>query len=215
MPDRKKIMTGHDNGVITVALKEADESERERLRTEVGETYRTLIGHFRHEVGHYYWDLLVRDTSRFTAFRALFGDERADYNEALSSYYKFGPSLDWQKHYVSAYSSMHPWEDFAETWAHYIHIVDTLEIAYSFGISIASRTQTAEVIATAVDSDPYRANTVDSLISAWVPLSLAVNNINRAMGQPDLYPFVLSRPALEKLTFVHELVRANARSASQ
>ena len=207
MPDRKKIMTGHENGLITIALKEADDSEREKLRNKIGETYRTLIGHFRHEVGHYYWDLLVRDGDRLGEFRTVFGDERQDYSQALSRHYQTGPPLNWQDDFVSAYASMHPWEDFAETWAHYFHIVDTLEIAYAFGISVAARTATDEDIAASVDRNPYNATTLESLVSAWVPLSLALNSMNRGMGQPDLYPFVLTPPALKKLGYVHELIR--------
>ena len=132
----QKVMTGHDNGLITIALTEADDIERERRRLQMGEPYRTLLGHFRHEVGHYFWDVLVRDGGKLEACRAVFGDDSMDYGEALQRHYNEGPPADWQQNYVSAYATTHPWEDFAETWAHYLHIVDTLEMASEFGIEV-------------------------------------------------------------------------------
>ena len=130
------MLTGHDLGDITINIAEADDAERERRRTAMHEPYRTLLGHFRHEVGHYYWDRLVRDAPALSPYREIFGDEREDYNAALQKHYKDGPPADWREHFVSAYATTHPWEDFAETWAHYLHIVDTLETARSFGIRI-------------------------------------------------------------------------------
>ena len=132
-----KVMTGHADGLITIALAEADDAERERRRTGLGEPYRTLLGHFRHEIGHYYWDLLVDDGGRLDDFRALFGDETQDYPTALEIHYANGPPAGWQGNYVSAYASAHPWEDFAETFAHTLHMVDGLETAHAFGIRMA------------------------------------------------------------------------------
>ena len=129
-------MTGHDDGLITINIAEADSAERERRRVELGEPYRTLLGHLRHEVGHYYWDVLVRDGGRIEAARAVFGDESVDYQEALERHYQNGAPADWQESYVSAYATMHPWEDFAETWTHYLHMVDTLDTAASFGLAV-------------------------------------------------------------------------------
>jgi hypothetical protein len=207
-----RIMTGHDSGTITLALAEADDVERERRRSQMGEPYRTLLGHFRHEVGHYFWDRLVRDAGKLEPFRALFGDEQADYDQALQRHYKQGPPAEWQSRFVSAYATMHPWEDFAETWAHYLHIVDTLETAYAFGLSIRPAATEVDELDASVDFDPYRAQAMARLTESWLPLTVAVNSLNRAMGQPDLYPFVLSTPAIDKLAFVHELVReAGAR----
>jgi hypothetical protein len=89
-----------------------------------------LLGHFRHEVGHYFWDRLVAtDPHQLEEFRVLFGDDRQDYGEALKRHYDEGAPANWQDTYISMYATMHPWEDFAETWAHYLHIVDTLETA--------------------------------------------------------------------------------------
>lgn len=205
-----KVMTGHDDGVITIALKEADDVRREEMRKHLGEVYRTLLGHFRHEIAHHYWDLLVERgaNGELEAFRDLFGDERQDYQQALDTYYANGAPADWQENYVSAYASAHPWEDFAETWTHYLHIVDTLEMAGAFGISV----HPAEVpddgsLSTNIDFDPYTAETIGAIVDAWLPLSFAVNSLNRSMGLADLYPFVLSPHAVEKLGFIHRLVR--------
>lgn len=201
-----QIVTGHDQGIITVALGEADSVIREGRRQQVGETYRTLLGHFRHEIGHYFWDCLVRDLNRVEAFRALFGDERADYAAALKAHYEAGPPANWQERYISSYASAHPWEDFAETWAHYLHIVDALETACAFGMDIHPRVTRDAALHAEVDFDPHRAATVEMLIEAWLPLTFAVNSMNRSLGQPDLYPFVLTAPAIEKLGLVHALV---------
>ncbi|MEI9987555.1 MAG: putative zinc-binding peptidase [Aliidongia sp.] len=205
-PDVPKVMTGHDNGLITVALTEADDVERERMRQQMGETYRTLLGHFRHELGHHYWDLLVRDGGRLDAFRALFGDESAGYAEALKRNYEQGPPPDWREQFVSSYASSHPWEDFAETWAHYLHIVDTLEMGFAFGLEIRPRAAGAGTLQGSIGFDPYRGGSIERLVEAWLPLVFAVNSLNRAMGLPDLYPFVLTPPVIAKLGFVHRLV---------
>lgn len=206
VPGGPKVMTGHDNGVITIALKEADDATREAARASMGELYRTLLGHFRHEVGHYYWDRLVRDGGELESFRALFGDDRLDYGEALARHYEQGVPADWRERYVSAYATMHPWEDWAETWAHYLHIVDTLEMAASFGVTIQPEVGDEAGVETRVTFDPYRARNVQTLLDAWLPLTYAVNSLNRAMGQPDLYPFVIAPAVAEKLAYVHRLV---------
>jgi hypothetical protein len=46
-----------------------------------------------------------------------------------------------------------------------------------------------------------------SLLNAWLKLTSALNELSRGMGQPDFYPFVLPRPAVWKLYFVHTLIR--------
>lgn len=198
----RKILTGHASGVITLNIAEGDDAERERRRTLMGEPYRTLVGHFRHEVGHFYWDRLVRDGDMLEPFRAIFGDERDDYGEALKRHYADGPPADWPERTISPYAASHPWEDFAETFAHYIHIVDALETAHTFGVQ-----RVAEDGTVSVDDDPYRKGTLAELIGAFVPVTVALNAINRSMGQPDLYPFVLSPAVAEKLDFVHNLIR--------
>jgi hypothetical protein len=202
-----KVLTGHDNGIITIALEEADDIERETRRTVMHEPYRTLLGHFRHEVGHYYWDRLVRDRGRLDAARAVFGDDRLDYGEALKAYYANGARSDWQQHFVTPYATAHPWEDFAETWAHYLHIVDTLEMAGAFGLQVHPHLDKAGDMSAAVDFDPYSTPHMNRVIESWLPLSIALNSLNRAMGQTDLYPFVLSEGAILKLGFIHDLIK--------
>ncbi len=206
-PSAPKVMTGHDNGLITIALVEADDAERERRRTQMHEPYRSLLGHFRHEVGHYFWDVLVRDGDKLEACRAVFGDDTQDYNAALQAHYENGPPADWQEHYVSQYASTHAWEDWAETWAHYLHIVDTLEMASAFGIRVRPRLVKEETLTADINLDPYRGKaSMQEIVDAWLPLTFAMNSLNRAMGQPDLYPFVLSPAVVAKLGFVHDLV---------
>jgi hypothetical protein len=201
-----KVMTGHDNGLITIALSEADDAQRERMRTEMGENYRTPLGHFRHEVGHHYWDLLVRDGGRLEEFRAVFGDESQDYEAALQAHYQNGAPADWQAHFVSAYATAHPWEDFAETWAHYIHIIDTLEMAAAFGMGIHPKIAADGALDATIRQDPYHATNMELLVNDWIKLTVAMNSLNRSMGQPDPYPFVLSPAVVDKLSFIHGLV---------
>jgi hypothetical protein len=203
------VMTGHDDGLITINIAEADSAERERRRVELGEPYRTLLGHLRHEVGHYYWDLLVQGGGRLEAARAVFGDERSDYREALQRHYEQGPPSDWQASFISSYATMHPWEDFAETWTHYLHMVDTLDTAASFRLAIDPVASADPDANARVLFDPYRAADFERLIDAWIPLTVALNSLNRSMGQPDLYPFALSGPAIDKLDFIHGLVHAS------
>jgi hypothetical protein len=201
------VMTGHSGGLITLNVAEADAPERERQRKSMGEPYRTLLGHFRHEIAHYYWDRLVADTPAIEEFRQLFGDEREDYGAALQRHYADGPAPDWAERFVTAYASSHPWEDFAETWAHYFHMVDTLETAFAFGLRLRPKVAKGAGLAAAIDFDPYAAE-MDRIIDAWLPLTFAVNSINRSMGQPDLYPFVLAPAVIWKLTFIHDQIHA-------
>src|SRR5262249_17798301 len=127
-------VTGHNHGVITLNLEEAEDPAREQIRVAMHEEYRTLLGHLRHETGHYYWDRLIGGTGRIEEFRRIFADERQDYATALENHYQKGPPATWRDGYVSAYAAAHPWEDWAETWAHYLHMLDTLECALGFGL---------------------------------------------------------------------------------
>jgi len=201
-----KVMTGHESGVITVAIEEANDSRREKLRAAMGEPYRTLVGHFRHEIGHYYWDKLVRDGDELARCREIFGDDTEDYDQALKRHYQFGAPQDWRTHFISAYATTHPWEDFAETFAHYLHIVDTLETAHAFGVSVDPPENEDEALRVVTDFEPYLAHTIDQLIEAWRPLSFALNCLARSMGQRDLYPFTLCPAVIEKIGFVHDLI---------
>ena len=203
------VFTGHSEGLITINIAEADDPFREKTRQEMGEPYRTLLGHFRHEIGHYYWDRLIKDRTCLGPFRTLFGDETLDYAAAQKRHYEDGPPADWTQRFVSAYASMHPWEDWAETFAHYLHIVDTLETAHTYGLALrpkaASGSPLPDMTARRLDFDDF-----DDLIQAWFPLTNALNSLNRSMGLADLYPFVLSQPAITKLRFVHELVESGS-----
>ena len=207
-PKGEKVMTGHDDGLITIALSEADDAEREKRRKMMGEPYRTLLGHFRHEIGHFFWDRIVRDGGRLDECRAVFGDDREDYEAALKKHYENGPPADWQESFVSTYATTHPWEDFAETWAHYLHIVDTLEIAKAYGIGLAPSVDKEGEFAVHYDVDPYDAPDIETLIGVWLPVSTALNSLNRAMGKDELYPFILSPPVIEKLGYMQQLIRS-------
>ncbi len=201
----QKVMTEHNEGLITLNISEADDAVREKLRTNMKEPYRTLLGHFRHESGHYYWDRLVRDTKFLEPFRALFGDDRQDYNEAMKRYYATGAPADWGNNFISMYATMHPWEDWAETWAHYLHIQDTLEVAADFGL-VGRRIKIDPVKQGEVKAKPF-----DEVMDAWAELSIALNCLNRSMGMRDLYPFVLSQPVIDKLGFISEVIAGNVQ----
>ena len=197
------VLTGHANGLISINIAEADDAERERRRSMMGEPYRTLIGHFRHEIGHFYWDLLVRDRGRIDDFRAVFGDPDIDYQDALRRHYENGAPSNWQESFISTYATSHPWEDFAETWAHCMHMIDGLETAGSLGVALKRQGQKAEP---ALFGDPYQIVSTDEIIKAWVPLTVAINSINRSLGQPDLYPFVLTPEIVAKIDFILRLI---------
>jgi hypothetical protein len=208
MPGGPHVMTGHQHGVITLNAEEAEDAVRERIRAEMREPYRTLLGHFRHEIGHYYWDLLVLPTPWIDDFRALFGDDRADYAAALQTHYEQGPPPDWADRFVSSYASTHPWEDWAETWAHYLHMADTADTAMSFGVDATNVELTSDLF-TLDDlwqpEDPDAGKFLD-FINGWVLLTNVLNELSRSMGQPDYYPFVLPRVAVGKLQFIHRVI---------
>ena len=200
------VMTGHESGIITIALAEADDAERESRRASMGEPYRTLLGHFRHEIGHHYWDLLVDHQPAQQRFRELFGDETVDYTLSLQNYYANGAPMGWPQTHISAYATAHPWEDFAETFAHYLHITDTVEMAAAFGVRARPRTQDRALAVEAVSFDSYMEPDLEIIIDHWIPLASMLNNLNRAMGHPDAYPFILTPPVIEKLAFINGLV---------
>lgn len=209
LPGGPPVITGHLGGTITLNVAEADDEERARRRIALGEPYRTLIGHLRHESGHFYWDQLVRDGGQLEGFRAVFGDERADYGAALNAHYARGLDLgDWATRHVSAYAASHPWEDWAETWAHYLHMIDLLETAASYqtGVTVPDPNSPARHHVT----DPFAVPRplFQDMVRQWVPLTLMLNSLNRSLGQDDAYPFALSSGAMVKLRFVHDLVQA-------
>ena len=210
--DVDRVLTGHECGLITINIAEADDDERERRRVRMHEPYRTLVGHFRHEVGHYYWDVLIGPSPRLDGFRSLFGDERADYAQALEQYYEHGAASDWQLNFVSAYASTHPWEDWAETWAHYLHMVDSLDTAYESGLSVTPR-QSSEPRLEPIPGFSPRTSAFGRMIEAWHALTYVLNDLNRGLGLHDAYPFVLSDRVIAKLEFVHDTIQLNRERA--
>jgi hypothetical protein len=203
----ERIITGHANGRITLNIAEADDAERERMRTAMGEPYRTLLGHFRHESGHYYFERLIAGTPWLAPFRERFGDERADYAAALDTYYRNGAPADWAHRFISAYSTMHPWEDWSETWAHYLLIVDVLNTAASYGLALLPRRPDEPAL---TDQTPVAQASFDNLMQRWFPLTYALNSLNRSLGMADGYPFMLPPPVVDKLRFVHRVIATAA-----
>ncbi|TIC82900.1 putative zinc-binding metallopeptidase [Nocardioides sp. GY 10127] len=191
----ENVVIGHADGVITIDLAESDTVYREKVRDQMGEPYRTMLGHFRHEIGHYYQWQLVRDDETHARYVELFGDDTVSYQDAIDRHYAEGAPADWADHFISTYATMHPFEDFAETWAHYLHIVDTIETARSYGLAGPMAVEPA-----------FR----DVVQHTWIPLSTALNMVNRSMGKEDLYPFVIPEAVVDKLEFVDGLVRARS-----
>ena len=201
------VLTGHENGVVTIDLAEGDDVHREQLRVEMDEPYRTLLGHFRHEVGHYYFYRLISPSSDDDArFRELFGDPDADYQEALDRHYIEGPPDGWKKRFVSSYATMHAAEDCAETFAHYLHIRDTLDTSAWSGFVPATAT---------FDRPVLGPSAFQTIIDMWLPLSWSLNMVNRSMGHDDLYPFVLPTAVLEKMKFIHTVIDEVTSAASK
>ena len=205
----RTVLTGHANGLITINVEEANDAKREKIRTDLHEPYRTLLGHFRHEIGHYYWDRLIWHTRWLEPFRALFGDERADYGKALKANYTQGPPADWSRHHISAYASAHPWEDWAETWAHYLHIVDSLDTAMAHGLDaedleLEIKPFTREDLYEPEDADAER---ILFLLNSWVEMVMVLNEMARSLGHPDFYPFVMPRAVVKKLHFIGLVVQ--------
>jgi hypothetical protein len=226
----ESVITGHADGVVTIDLAEGNDAKLEAMRLQMGEAYRTMLGHLRHETGHYYWQVLVqaavpeagwlrapgsrrpweRGEDSLATFRELFGDERADYSEALEKHYDDGPPVDWRSAHVSEYATAHPWEDWAETFAHYLHITDSIQTAAAYGIVIEGADVVdarAQHLRTRPVDAPSELPSVQALIAHWLPLSYALNASSRSMGHDDLYPFVLSETVIAKLGFVHDLIR--------
>ena len=206
------VSTGHQGGIITLNINEADDAAREAIRTALHEPYRTLLGHVRHESGHYYWNRLLEGSRWHEPFRVLFGDERLDYGAALQQHYVNGPDPAWADNYVSAYASSHPWEDWAETWAHYLHMVDTLDTAIGSGMD----SEHVDLLKDPFDQDVlYRLEDEEdeadydflAFFNAWAGLTSVLNEFSLGMGLPDFYPFVLSKRSITKLHFVHRFIQ--------
>jgi hypothetical protein len=205
--EHEPVATGHADGVITIDLAESDDARREARRAELGEPYRTMLGHLRHELSHYLQTQLVDGDGAWEACRAMFGDEREDYQKALERHYASGPPADWPERFVSAYATMHPWEDWAETVAHYLHIRDTLDTAAEFGVSVSGPRAVAFDRSLKANPQPEAGERgFAEVLDNWLPLTYALNAVNRSMGRDDLYPFTLAPAVIEKLEFVHALI---------
>ncbi|UFS60259.1 zinc-binding metallopeptidase family protein [Subtercola endophyticus] len=203
----ERVITGHLNGVITLDLEEVNDPYREGLRVALNEPYRTMLGHFRHEIGHYYWQLLVGDTPRIDSFRAMFGDEQASYQEAIRRHYSQGAPAGWRENFISEYATMHPWEDFAECFAHYLHMRDTLQTAAATGLEVdAADTHRALGSGLYQPKLDYTGAEFAEVLSTWNVFTVAFNEINRSMGMRDIYPFTLLAPVVTKLAWIHQLV---------
>jgi hypothetical protein len=202
-----RVTIGHANGVITIDLIETLDDYREALRIRLGEPYRTMLGHFRHEVGHYYQSILVEQTEWIDECRELFGDERASYSDAIDRHYREGAPDGWEATYISEYATMHPWEDFAETWAHYLHITDSLGTASAGGMVLEASRVDGLVAADVVPRASYQGVPTSEMLADWQWLSLLLNRVNHAMGRGDMYPFTLNETVRTKLDFVHRLVQ--------
>jgi hypothetical protein len=202
------VLTGHGDGLITLNIVEADDVHRERARTHMNESYRTLVGHLRHEVGHYYWDRLIADSHWLEPYRALFGDETQDYASSLKRHYDNGPPADWPMTHVSAYATSHPWEDWAECWAHYMHMSDMVDTASSYGLVVdQSRLECTPFPSDVLyQNDHPQAEKYLAFVNHWAQLTMLMNGMARAMGQPDIYPFVLAHQVVTKLHFIHLVV---------
>lgn len=185
------VSTGYLGGVITINTLEADDVARAAARDEMNESYRTVLGHLRHESGHYYWSLLNPSHELLEEFRDLFGDERADYARALELHYENSPPADWRDFYISAYASAHPSEDWAECWGHYLHIYDALDTAWTHGLLASAPSELA----------------MPGRLEAWTNISLTLNELNRSVGKGDAYPFVINEAVAEKLDFIEGSIR--------
>lgn len=207
-----RVTIGHANGVVTIDLVETLDDYREAMRIRLREPYRTMLGHFRHEVGHYYQWILVEQTDRIHECRDLFGDERASYADALDRHYRVGAPDDWEETYISEYATMHPWEDFAESFAHYLHITDSLTTVAAGGLVLQAGRVDGLVDHDVVPRRSYQEATTDEMLHDWQWVSLLLNRSNHAMGRGDLYPFVLTAPVRSKLDFVHRMVQDVSRT---
>jgi hypothetical protein len=208
----KQVITGHEHGTITLNIEEADEVKRVKHKLDLGERYRTLLGHFRHEIGHYYWERLIEGGPDLDQFRKLFGDERTDYGQSIRSYYENGPMPNWEQDYISPYATSHPWEDWAETWSHYFHLMDALETAYAFGIAIQpSDPEEKKEPRIQLSQDPYCIAPFPEIFRLWLPLTFAINSLNRSLGYDDFYPFLISPHIMVKLEFIHQVCNPGGR----
>src|SRR4029077_16912685 len=102
----------------------------------------------------------------------------------------------------------HPWEDWAETWAHYLHMTDTLEMASDCGLSLRPARTEMQAARPQFSLRQAAGTPFEALINDWLAVTYIHNNLSRGLGQKDLYPFVLSDTGIAKLGFVHRICTA-------
>ena len=193
-----EVSMGHQAGVVTINVVESDPAEVVRRREALGEPYRTITGHFRHELAHFLFERLAPDPAFLEAFRAVFGDERADYGAALAAHYRNGPPSGWPERHITAYASAHPHEDWAETVAHLLHLTDMVDSAAATGLRLRGL---------AAGYDAYVEADAERLIALGVDHAIALNHVTRAIGHADVYPFVLRPLTRAKLAFAHRWLK--------
>lgn len=202
---KEQVIMGHADGEITINVSEASPVILARRRAALGELYRTMVGHMRHEMAHFLFLRLSEDGQFLNDFRNLFGDERADYGAALEQHYK-NPLPGGQTH-ITSYATSHPHEDWAETTAHLLHLVDLLDSAQASGMRFEGGPMDP--------FDAYACGDTETLIRMAVDATLAINHVNRALDLPDLYPFILTEPVKTKLALAHRYLRLNAQPVTQ
>lgn len=186
------VSTGYAAGVITINTLEADDIQRMAVRRAMNEPYRTVLGHMRHESGHYYWGWVLQHADLVKEVERLFGNMQGHYDEAIDAYYKNGAKANWQNRYISAYASAHPVEDWAETWGHYLHIYDALDTAYAHG---------------QISQCPGEL-TMAQRLQHWCDISVVLNELNRSIGLDDAYPFLIGPVVQDKLALIDKVVVA-------
>ncbi|PWQ98240.1 zinc-binding metallopeptidase family protein [Leucothrix pacifica] len=213
LEDKEPVLTGHSFGHITINLAEANEVARSHTKLAMGERYRTLLGHFRHELGHYYFDQLIFGSpEKHELCKHYFGDDQLSYQDALDRHYKEGAPANWSENFISQYATMHAYEDWAETWAHYMHIMDTLETAKNFSITgstSSNSVETEDVDDLSLPQDAYffsGQTSITTILETWIDFSVILNSLNRSMGLNDAYPFILTKPVRAKLSFIHHAI---------
>ncbi len=207
----QQVITGHENGVITLNIEEVDDGQRELERERLNENMRTVLGHLRHETSHHLYQRFVENRPSQQTFRQVFGDDTADYGQALAKHYDKGAPADWSANYISAYASCHPLEDWAETAAHFLLMLDALETAQSErmelqGWTLANAQPASNLEDAALLND--EAVTARLVTHEWLPLTRFLNAMSRSLGQRDYYPYVLSDAVIRKLSFVRFILLA-------
>lgn len=191
------VITGHDEGLITLDIAEGNPAHLAETQTGLAEAYRAPVGHVRHEAGHWHWQArIANDPELLDQFRELFGDERLDYAMALQRHYQGTDNGWWRPIYLSHYATAHPWEDYAESFAHVLHMHAMLETAEAEGFI----------------ARPADRLTFEQDYARLAPLTIGLNEMARSMGTAEPYPFAPPLQAVRKMAFVDDLLSAGIRA---